>query len=107
MLDMKTSGPKRLTPRAILLGGAGALALSGAIAGLAPSQRAFADAAPADHAITVTPSVNPTSFADVVDRVRNAVVSVKVKMNGTDNEEADNSDGDQDQQQQEIGRAHV
>ena len=97
MLDFRTNGGKRLTPRAILLGGAGALALSGAVAGLALSPGAFADTAPAtDHAITVTPGVNPTSFADVVEQVRNAVVSVKVKMNGSGEEEqADNSEGDQ------------
>ena len=98
MLNFRTNGGKRLTPRAILLGGAGALALSGAAAGLALSPGAFADTAPAEHAITVTPGVNPTSFADVVEQVRNAVVSVKVKMNGSgDEEQADNSEQDQQQ----------
>ena len=87
---------KRVSVRATLLGATGALALSGALAGgLAASHSALAEApaaANADHVITV----NPTSFADVVEHVRNAVVSVKVKMNETgDGEEG----GDQQQQQ--------
>ena len=92
---------KRVPVRTRLLGAAGALALSGVLAGgLAVPHPAFADApAPADHAITVkpaaSPTVNPTSFADVVEHVRNAVVSVKVKMNET----GDSEEGGEQQQQ--------
>ena len=86
---------KRTSVRASLLGAAGALALSGALAGgMVESRSARADApASADHVITV----NPTSFADVVEHVRNAVVSVKVKMSETGS--GDSEDG-ADQQQQ-------
>ena len=81
---------KRTSVRTKLLGAAGALALSGALAGgLAASHSALAEA-PAAHVITV----NPTSFADVVEHVRNAVVSVKVKMNET----GDSEDGGEQQQ---------
>jgi serine protease Do len=94
MEEMK-SGRRRVTSRIVLLGAASALVLSGAVAGgLMQAPAAFADMNPAtttsaDHEITV----NPTSFADVVDHVRNAVVSVKVKMtetaeNGGDGEDA-------------------
>ena len=94
----KRSG-KRTTARAILLGTAGAFALSGAIAGgMALPHRAVADTAPAEHTITV----NPTSFADVVEHVRNAVVSVKVKMNATETSDGEESEGDGDQQQQQM-----
>ena len=87
---------KRLSLRATLLGAAGALALGGAFAGggLVAPHAALAEApAPvaAEHAITV----NPTSFADVVEHVRNAVVSVKVKMN----ESAENAEEGGEQQQ--------
>jgi serine protease Do len=94
---------KRLTTRAALLGAAGAFALSGAIAGgLTLPHAAFAEAqspasgtvAQTDHVITV----NPNSFADVVEHVRNAVVSVKVKMS----ESAENEDGDGDGPQQQM-----
>ncbi len=69
------------------------IALSGALAtGLVSPPAAFADMQPAavaaDHEITV----NPTSFADVVEHVRTAVVSVKVKM--AESTDAEDSDGD-------------
>ena len=75
---------KRLASRTALLGAAGALALSGAVAGgIVVPHTAYADAQPqaqqADSNSRVL-TVNPTSFADVVEHVRNAVVSVKVKM---------------------------
>ena len=94
----KGSG-KRPTARAILLGTAGAFALSGAIAGgLALPHGAMADAAPpaAEHTITV----NPTSFADVVESVRNAVVSVKVKMSDTSSDSDEAEGGEQNQMPQ-------
>ena len=90
---------KRLATRATLLGAAGALALSGAIAGgIVGPHVAYADAQSsqgqqADSNSRVL-TVNPTSFADVVEHVRNAVVSVKVKM--TESAEASDGDGDGD-----------
>ena len=95
MIENKTG--RRLTSRGVLLGAAGALALSGALAGgFVLPHAAFADAqSSADHVITI----NPTSFADVVEHVRNAVVSVKVKMNETSENSEEGSDGDQPQQQ--------
>ena len=100
MLVQKLTG-KRMALKSILLGAAGALALSGAIAGgFALPHAAYAEApvsaptpaAANDHTITV----NPTSFADVVEHVRNAVVSVKVKMNET----GDGEEGEGGEQQQ-------
>ena len=92
---IEKNGFKRLTTRATLLGAAGALALSGALAGGLVMPHAFADApASADHVITI----NPTSFADVVEHVRNAVVSVKVKMSETSDSE-EGADGEQQQQE--------
>ena len=93
---------RRLTSRAVLFGAVGAMALSGAIAGgFALPHSAFADmqsgTTASDHVITV----NPTSFADVVEHVRNAVVSVKVKMNATSDSE-DGADGDQEQQMPQL-----
>ncbi len=86
--------PKRIAMRTALLGATGALVLSGAIAGGVSAPRfAFADAQPAANDRVIT--VNPTSFADIVEHVRNAVVSVKVKMS----ESAENEEGDGDQQQ--------
>ena len=93
----KSINGKRIASRATLLGAAGVFALSGAIAGgLALPHMAFAETpvvgttADTDHVITV----NPTSFADVVEHVRNAVVSVKVKM--SENAEADEGQSDSD-----------
>ena len=102
MVEINKSSGRRLTSRAALLSAAGAFALSGAIAGgLSLPHAALADmqggaavppqstaSASPDHEITV----NPTSFADVVEHVRTAVVSVKVKMTET----AENEDGDGD-----------
>ena len=73
---------KKVSTRAALFGAAGALALSGAlVGGFAGPHKAFADAQPDSSSRVLT--VNPTSFADVVEHVRNAVVSVKVKMTET------------------------
>ena len=90
-MDEEQQDEERGSTRAALLGAAGALALSGAIAGGVTSpQRALADSATtqADSSGKVL-TINPTSFADVVEHVRSAVVSVKVKMTET----ADNSEG--------------
>ena len=89
--------PKRSrnTTRAALLGAAGVLALTGAMVNgfvVPHPANAEAPAAPAqEHAITIS----PTSFADVVDHVRNAVVSVKVKVTqSAENAEADGGEDD-------------
>ena len=72
--------------RAALLGAVAAAAVTGSIAGaFLPHQFAVAETAvPAAGA-------HPTSFADVVDHVRDAVVSVKVKMNVAE-DDADDED---------------
>ena len=92
---------KRLASRAALLGAAGALALSGAIAGgIVVPHAAYAEAQQTDSNSRVL-TINPASFADVVEHVRNAVVSVKVKMTeSAENAEGDNSDGDSPQMPQ-------
>ena len=73
--------------RAALLGAAGAVALSAAAFNGFVPQAANAEA-PAGQTLAIT--VNPTSFADVVDHVRSAVVSVKVKVTETaENAEAE------------------
>ena len=93
MIDTK----KRLASRAALLGAAGALALSGAIAGgIVGPHAAYADAqtqTQSSDSNNRVLTVNPTSFADVVEHVRNAVVSVKVKMTES---AAENGEGEGD-----------
>ncbi len=105
MVELNKSSGRRLSTRAVLLGAAGAFALSGAIAGgLVSPHTAFADmpdltgSASANHDLTV----NPTSFADVVEHVRNAVVSVKVKMSETSDSEDAGSDGDSSPQMPQL-----
>ena len=83
--------PKRsgLRTRAALLGAVGVLALSGVVVnGFVPAnaEAPAAESAAQEHAITVS----PMSFADVVDHVRSAVVSVKVKVTET----AENTDSE-------------
>jgi serine protease Do len=100
----RQSKPSRGKVRAALLGAAGVLALSGAMVnGFVVPRPANAEASNADsqeHAITV----NPTSFADVVDHVRNAVVSVKVKMTETaENTESEDGGGDNQMPQLKPG----
>jgi len=63
----------RLASRFALMGAAAALALGAAVG--APVNKAFAEA---PSSVTVAP-VGPASFADVVERVKGAVVAVKVK----------------------------
>ncbi len=66
---------KRLSSRAVLLGAVAGIALTGALANsvfLPYSSHAVAE--------TMAPPVAGASFADVVDHVRGAVVSVKVKV---------------------------
>ena len=63
--------------RAVLLGTVAALALAGM--NLGGSGQAWAEAPPSP----VSQTVSPVSFADVVDHVRGAVVSVKVKTTET------------------------
>jgi len=75
---------KHLPSRAVLLSAVAAVALSGVLA------NSFILPYPS-HAVaeTITPAAAGASFADVVDRVRGAVVSVKVKVT----EDADNNEG--------------
>jgi serine protease Do len=69
--------------RAALLGAVAAVAVGAAVVEIG----AFApNAAVAD---TQQPSAGPASFADVVDRVKSSVVSVKVKMDQTSDAESD------------------
>ena len=76
--------------RTSLLGAVATLAIVGAVAnGIAPN--AFSGPARADS--VQQQSVNPTSFADVVDHVRSAVVSVKVKLNDTASAEGEEGGG--------------
>jgi serine protease Do len=78
---------KHMPSRAVLLSAVAGVALTGALA------NSFILPYPS-HAIaeTVTPAAPGASFADVVDHVRGAVVSVKVKVT----EDADSSDGKPD-----------
>ncbi|HXW72257.1 MAG TPA: Do family serine endopeptidase [Methylocella sp.] len=76
---------RRYEIRAALLGSAAALALAGMNVASAPPAWAEAPQASAPQAIS------PSSFADVVDKVRGAVVSVKVNTT-TETAEADDED---------------
>jgi serine protease Do len=81
--DPRTSQPRR-SVRTILLGATAAVAAAGVIGQASLSTGAAQAAAPAAQ----TQGISPPSFADIVDRVRGAVVSVKVTLNG---DEDDNS----------------
>ena len=84
-----TNGSRKPT-RAMLLGAVAVVGLGAGIAAdysIAP-RPAFAQTQP-------MPAAGPASFADIVDRVKGAVVSVKVKM--VENQTAQNDDDDQDQ----------
>lgn len=78
--DAPHSAPgRRQNVRAALLGAVATIALTGGLVDAFVLPRpAFAATALADGA--QAPAVAPVSFADVVDRVRGAVVSVKVKI---------------------------
>ncbi|WP_395665666.1 Do family serine endopeptidase [Methylocella sp.] len=79
------SRPTKSPLRAALLGAVAAAVVTGSVAGsFVGAPVAVAEtAAPA-----LTASAHPTSFADVVDHVRDAVVSVKVKIaNASDDED--------------------
>jgi serine protease Do len=75
---------RRYEIRAALLGTVAALALAGM------SDGGLSQARAATPQAEVSQTVSPTSFADVVDHVRGAVVSVKVKT--TETAEADDED---------------
>ncbi len=78
---------KHPSSRVVLLSAVAGVALTGALA------NSFIFPYPSNAlAETVTPAAQGASFADVVDRVRGAVVSVKVKVT----EEADSEDGKPD-----------
>ena len=74
----------RRSVRNILLGATAALVVAGAIG------QTFITSGPAVAAATsqAQTQISPPSFADVVDRVRGAVVSVKVKLVNDDEQEA-------------------
>jgi serine protease Do len=78
--------PKRIPSRLVLLSAVAGVALTGALADsyFLP----YTSQAAAEPVTTVTPAAPGASFADVVDHVRDAVVSVKVKVT----EEADSSE---------------
>jgi serine protease Do len=69
--------------RAALLGAVAAVALGAAVVESGAFAPTFA------VADTQQPSAGPASFADVVDRVKSSVVSVKVKMDQTSDAESD------------------
>ncbi|MEJ0095555.1 MAG: Do family serine endopeptidase [Methylocella sp.] len=73
--------------RAALLGAVATVALTGALA------NSFISPQPAIAQSSQAPAVSPVSFADVVDHVRDAVVSVKVKITET----ADAGDSDEEE----------
>jgi serine protease Do len=69
--------------RAALLGAVAAIAIGAAVVETGAFAPTFA------VADTQQPSAGPASFADVVDRVKSSVVSVKVKMDQTSDAESD------------------
>ena len=73
---------RRRNVRAALLGAVATIALTGGV------MNGFVLPQPAIAEVAQAPAMSPASFSDVVDRVRDAVVSVKVKIN----EVADASD---------------
>jgi serine protease Do len=79
--------------RAALLGAAAAAAVGGIAfeKTFVPVHAVAATAAPS--AIAPQPAAGPASFADIVDRVRPAVVSVKVKISGADPTDDEDSQG--------------
>ena len=94
--DQKTPPGRGPGLRTALLGAVAAAALTGALAnGIVSPHQAYAESsvqpAPA-QAVAASPAASPVSFADVVDHVRDAVVSVKVKITET----ADASDSEDD-----------
>jgi serine protease Do len=78
--------PKRTPSHIVLLSAVAGIALTGALANSYLSS--YTSQALAEPVTTVTPAAAGASFADVVDRVRDAVVSVKVKVT----EDADGGD---------------
>jgi len=75
---------RRFKLRAVLLGGAAALALGGAYAGnIQMPHVSFTSPAQAE---AQTPVQAPAGFADIVSRVKGSVVSIKVKVDDTGDE---------------------
>jgi serine protease Do len=72
-------------PRAALLGAVAAVALGASLFGLAPARPALA-LAPVEQ---LAPASGPASFADVVERVKGAVVAIKVKAVETTNNDSE------------------
>ena len=83
--DTQPAAPRR-SVRTLLLGATAAVVVAGAIG------QASLSTVPAHAAGPVqTQTINPPSFADIVDHVRGAVVSVKVTLNS--DSESDDEDG--------------
>ena len=78
-----SSLPRRHKLRAALLGAVAAVAIGAVVVETGAFAPNFA------VADTQQPSAGPASFADVVDRVKSSVVSVKVKMDQTSDAESD------------------
>ena len=87
-MDNQTPRRKSRLRPALLAGTALALVFGGAVVGgsINPARPAYADAVQVQAA-------GPASFADVVEKVRPAVVSVRVKETADAGDTADNSDG--------------
>ncbi len=81
------------TLRAALLGAAAAAAVGGVAFEKAFVPVRAVAATPTTSAIAPEPAAGPASFADIVDRVRPAVVSVKVKISGADPTDDEDSQG--------------
>ena len=84
--------------RRALLAGAACAAVAGVAfeTGFAPVQAAPATAPLESGAIPAQPAAGPASFADIVDRVKPAVVSVKVKIIDPDASDSEESEGSPD-----------
>ncbi len=79
--------------RAALLGAVALAALGGVAVETSVAPVSAADTITQTAATTVQAPAGPASFADVVDRVKPAVVSVKVKLTDADPVDDDDSDG--------------
>jgi serine protease Do len=88
MANSQNLAPHSRRPlRAALMGAVAIVAVGGIAMEAVPLASSFAVAA------TNAPAAGPASFADVVDRVKGAVVSVKVKMVDASADDSDDSSG--------------
>jgi serine protease Do len=89
---MRTKG-RFLSLRRALLGAVACAAIAGVAMEKGLDPLSVVAAAAADGAIAPQPAAGPASFADIVDRVKPAVVSVKVKMVDADQSDDQDSRG--------------